>query len=475
MKLMRCYSGYSKNDVKRSLVLFFFAAIIFVACGGGSAGKAGGTQAVFEISDGVEWRQNDICAVVFVGYGKDFASVSQIDNYATYNQRFPSLRKTKKFAAETEGDEIYYIIPRYSDATVTINEYKIDLEDNMKEIIGKKLYDGEAAPLLIRCNISDLHPNTTVTVTGGGKSVTFNPVSAFGERNDVQFISTDNESVGEEVNKGFLSECSYKGISAGINAKIVNGKVSVSFDREEATSIFGEQEFMLEDNYIVECKSGKCKGLFIGDVGQDYNPVLCCLMEDGGIEVIELYEALRNYDFRTSGRLRGHDNIVSVSNEGVQVGEGGYVTLFTFDKSGNKREVDFNALLNGTWIHQVKVEEYDVRYIVYLSSDWKITYVCGYVDSDVFEGFLGICRITEETDNYIIYEYEMKESDRSEMTGEAPDPEVKKGTFKVQRIGEDWFDGINITCLTGLSFHPGGLGKEATFINKYRMDNAISR
>jgi hypothetical protein len=459
-----------RSGSKHFFGLFLFVAFVLTACGGGG----GKSRSVFEISDGVEWRQNDICAIVFVGYGKDFASVSQIDNYATYNQRFPSLRKTTKFTAETEGDEIYYIIPRYSDATVFVNEYKNDLEDNMKEIIGKKLYDGDAAPLLIRCNISDLHPNTTVTVTGNGKSVTFNPMSAFGERNDVQFISMDNESVGEDVNKGFLSECSYKGISAGINAKVMNGKVSVTFDREEATAIFGGHEFMLEDNYIVECKSGKCKGIFIGDVGQDFNPVLCCLMEDGGIEVIELYEALRNYDFRTSGRLRGYDNIVSVSNEGVQVGEGGYVTLFTFDKSGNKKEVDFNALLNGTWIHQVKVEGYDVRFIVYLSSDWKITYVCGYVDSEALESFIGTCSIIEETDNYIVYEYEMKEVDLSEMTGVVPDPEVKKGTFKAQRIGEDWFDGINITCLTGLSFHPGGLGKETTFINKYRMDNAIS-
>ena len=461
------------NGNKLSFVFFLFVTFALTACGGGGS-TSGKSKAVFDISDGVEWRQNDICAIVFVGYGKDFASVSQTDNYATYNQRFPSMRKMTKFTAEAEGDEIYYIIPRYSDATVFVNEYKIDLEDNMKEIIGKKLYDGDAAPLLIRCNISDLHPNTTVTVTGNGKSVTFNPMSAFGERSDVQFVSPDNEFAGEAVSKGFSAEYSYKGISAGINAKVVNGKVSVTFDREEATAIFGEQEFMLEDKYIVEGMSGACKGIFIGDVGQDFNPVLCCLLEDGGIEVIELYEALRNYDFRTSGRLRGHDNVISVSNEGVHVGEGGYVTLFTFDAPGNKKEVDFNALLNGTWIHQVKVEEYDVRYIVYLSSDWKITYVCGYVDSDVFEGFLGTCRITEETDNYIIYEYEMKESDRSEMTGVAPDPEVKKGTFKVRKIGEDWFDGINITCLTGLSFHPGGLGKEATFINKYRMDRAVT-
>ena len=482
-KFLRCNSSESKNNGNRSagsvmktITLFFFATFVLIACGGGSSSKAGASgKALFEISDGVEWRQHDICAVIFIGYGNNFVLSSQTGNYAAFSKRFPSLRKTTKFTAETEGDEIYYIIPRYSDATVIINEYKIDFENDMKEIIGKNLYDGDAMPLLIRCNISDLHPNTTVTVTGNGKSVTFNPMNVSEERNDVQFISQDNESTGEAIREGFSSEYSYKGISASINAKVINGNVSVTYDLEEATSIFGEQEFMLEDKYIVEGMSGACKGIFIGDVGQDYNPVLCCLMEDGGIEVIELYEALRNYDFSTSGRLRGHDNIVSVSNEGVHFGDGGgYATLFTLDVSGNKKEVEFNALLNGTWIHQVQDGDQLVRYIVYLSSDWKITYVCGFADSEALESFLGTCRIIEEKDNFIVYEYEMKEGDRSEMTGEAPDPEVKKGIFKVQKISDDWFDGINITCLTGLSFHSGGLREKAAFINKYRIDSAVS-
>ena len=444
---------------------FIFFAFLMMSCGGGG-------KSVFDISDGVEWRSSDICAMVFVGYGADFAAVSQTESFKMYGERIPSLKKTAKFAAMTEGDEVFYIIPRYSDATVTLSEYRIDIENDGKEIIGKKLYDGEATPILFRCNMSDLHPNTTITVTGNGKSVTFNPVSVFGERNDVQFVTTDNEFANETIRKGFSAECSYKGISGGIIARVINGKVTVSFDREEAVSIFGIEDIVIEDSYNVEGMSGACKGIFIGDVGQDYNPVLCCLREDGGVEVLELYEALRNYTFRTSGRLRGHDNIVSVSNEGVHFGDGGYVTLFTLDAKGNKKEIDFNVMLKGTWVHRTKYEEYDVTYNVYFSADWKITYVFGFVDSDVFEGYSGTCRVIEENDNTIVYEYEVKENDQSEMTGKDPDPEVKTGTLKVQRITDDWFDGVNITCISGLRFHPGELGKEAAFINKYRMNRA---
>jgi hypothetical protein len=457
-----------KNEFKRDrtiITLFLCATLFLTACGGKS-------QRVFDMSDGIEWRENDICAVVFIGYGNDFTSITQTDDYIRFCERFPSLRELTRFAAETEGDEIYYIIPRFSDATIIVNEYKIDIEDNMNEIIGAKLYDGEDAPILIKCNLSELHPNTTVMVTGRGKSLIFSPISGFVERNDMQFISSENDFSDTSIRAGFSSEYNYKGVYAGIYAGLNYGKVSISFDREEAAYIFGGMDFMLEDSYNVEGINGLCKGVFIGDVGQDYNPVLCCIMEDGGIEVLALYDALRNYDFRTSGRLLGYDNVVSVSNEGVQFGEGGgYITLFTLDASGNKKEVDFNVLLNGEWIYQTQGENGEERYIVFLSMDWKISYISGFVDAEANEIFLGTCWIIEENEKVIVYEYEMKEPDRSEMTGEAPDLTIRKGTFKVEQITDDWFDGIKVTCLTGLKFHPGGIGKEAPFVNKLKVKN----
>ena len=106
-----------------------------------------------------------------------------------------------------------------------------------------------------------------------------------------------NESESETIRKGFSSEYNYKGVNAGITAKVINGEVSISFDQDEAANVFGETAFVLDESYAVEGLSGMCKGVFIGDVGQDYNPVLCCLLEDGGVEVLALYPALRNYGF----------------------------------------------------------------------------------------------------------------------------------------------------------------------------------
>ena len=469
------YNNDLKSGGKRQIVLFLLAALALTACGGGSstAGTSNKSQAVHEISDNINWEENDIGAIVFIGYGKDFPTISQTDHYEVFRKRFPSLRKTTRFTVETEGDEVFYIIPRFSDATITVKDYVLDLDDGVKEVIDKTLYEGKSTPLLIRCNLSDLHPNITVTITGNGRAETFNPVSSFDawNYNYLQFISLIDESEFETVREGFSLEHVYQGVFAGITAKVINGEVTLSYDHEEAVYALSETEVVINDTYAIEGLSGVCKGVFIGDVGQDYNPILCCLLEDGGVEVLSLYQALRNYDFSTSGRLHGHNDVISVSNEGVGGEEGGgYITLFTSDATGNKKEIDFNAFLNGEWIYETHDENGYFRYIIYLSADWKITYIYGLVDSEALEMYMGTCHILEESETVIIYEYEMKEPDRAEMTGQAPDPTVKKGTFKAQMITDDWFDGINITCLSGLKFHPGAFGEKALFKNKYQID-----
>ena len=281
-------------------------------------------------------------------------------------------------------------------------------------------------------------------------------------------IEADND---ETLSEGFSLINRYKGMSAGITAKIINGGVSIIYDREEAVSILRETDYMLKDSYNLEGMSGICKGLFIGNVGQDYDPVLCCLMEDGGIEVIALYNALRWDDFRSSGRLPGYDNVVSVSQESVQFEDGGYITLFTVDAAGNKKEVDFNTFLYGSLYHQGEDEYGKLDCFLLLSMDWKIKYVCSVPESDVFVSFSGTCRIVEKSENFAVYKYEMREDDRSDMTDEAPDTTVKIGTFKMQKIIdrniENWFDSMVITCIEGLTFHPGKLEEEVIFRHKY--------
>ena len=444
------------------IVFLCLTTILLFVCGGCSSKVSNSTQ-----EEEVKWETNDLCAVVFLGYGNDFSSFSQTENFEANCKRFPSLEKITEFAVETEGDEVFYIIPRYADATIAVHQYNFDIEKE-RETIGKKFYQGGFEPILLRCNLSDLHPNTLVTVTGNGENVEFNPRNNGSSEKGVQYIESQDIVEKELYPTSLPEEYTYKGNAGNIRAKVNNGKVLLYYDRKEVASILRETDFALEKSYSVQGLSGKCKGVFIGDVGQDYNPVLACLLEDGNVEVLALYDAIRTFDFKTSGRLPEHVNIVSVVSGGVSFDEegGGYGTLFTIDAGGYKKEIDFNVSHNGNYIHHEDVEDGTACYIVRLSFDWKITFISGYVDSEAIEHFEGKFWIENEKfvgNNYVAtYAYEMKEADRSEMTGIPPSKTVHKGTFKMQS-NDDLGRYCDITCTKGLRFYPDALGTKVTF------------
>ena len=186
---------------------------------------------------------------------------------------------------------------------------------------------------------------------------------------------------------------------------------------------------------------------------------------------MDIYQAIRDYDFRSSGRLREFENIVTIVNEAVTYSDegGGYIALFAVIAEGNKIEINLNPM-NGVWVRQVKIDGYNVLYHIAFTKDWKMNFGFGYPESDFIVAHQGTCRmIRENYDNDKItveYEYAVKEIDRSEMTGEAPDPTIITGTFKMRQITEDLLDGVGVTCLDGLTFYPEKLGKEVIFKKK---------
>ena len=439
-------------------IVLLVVVLLLSACGG--SGKSDQNKTLGE----VKWEENDLCAVLFIGYSKDFSALAETEGFRAFCEQFPSLQKMTKFTVETEGDEVYYIIPRHRGASVIVHEYKFDIE-NMEEIVGKELYRGGAEPVLIRCNFSDIHPNTFITVTENDKSVTFNPMSSMGEREGVQFVFLNETD--PNVSAPLLpAECEY----AGIRATIENGKVFLHFDLDKLqVADFYEVPYPIENRpYLVEGMSGACKGVLIGDVGQDAYPVLACLLEDGGLEIMDIYKAICDYDFRSSGRLREFENVITVVNEVVSYSDegGGYIALFAVIAEGNKIEINLNPI-NGAWVYQVEGEHGMERYILTLTKDWKIAFISGYADSEAIETYAGTCRmIRENYDNdkiFVEYEYEMKEVDRFEMTGKAPDPTIRTGRFKMQQIEEILSKGMGITCVEGLMFHPEKRGKEVIF------------
>jgi len=109
-------------------------------------------------AQGYPWSDGELYALAFLGYhpvdstSNDWAS-------ADFFQTHPALGSAALGDAVFHiGDEYFYLLPRYSDATIRIEE--IDTAGNT---IGL-LWEGEGMPIVFGANVSDLYPNTCVTI-----------------------------------------------------------------------------------------------------------------------------------------------------------------------------------------------------------------------------------------------------------------------------------------------------------------------
>ena len=93
-----------------------------------------------------------------------------------------------------------------------------------------------------------------------------------------------------------------------LSAFIRNGRVMVSVKQAAGSRNDGI--------YAIEGINGKCIGLFTGDIGQETNPFLCMLMDDGGVELLNYHSVMGWSDIEpghllSSGRLPEMTDIVS--------------------------------------------------------------------------------------------------------------------------------------------------------------------
>lgn len=120
------------------------------------------TQAPDELEQLRQEMEPAIAGVVFLGYGENGLESQEIrDNILEkgYDVRFPFLRDLDRIV-QTDGYELYCIIP--ADPAASVDVYQWDAETGTT---GEPLYqssDGE--PFLLLCNVSDIMPNTVVTI-----------------------------------------------------------------------------------------------------------------------------------------------------------------------------------------------------------------------------------------------------------------------------------------------------------------------
>jgi len=279
-------------------------------------------------AEGVDWEDGNFCAVAFLGYG-DVDELAEGEVFAALVRDHPGFGKTDSIPrAETKGDYVFAVLPRWPDARVSVREYTKDASGS-NEIFGKTLYTGGGGPFFVRCDNDGAWPNARVTITRGSDTFDYQPYVDYQSGYlYLEIGDTGVQDVTPEIeHEGDYSAYEYAAVYT------IGAVPQVSVDPDAAAQYFG---FRPEAGpWPVTGTTGKCRRVFVGCVGQEVWPVALFLMDDGGVEYLEIAKAIRNnYDFTSQGRLALTDIAKFVSAEVSDGGAGGYTTIFAIDKGG---------------------------------------------------------------------------------------------------------------------------------------------
>lgn len=337
----------------RRIVSLLAICAALVPCGN-TGGKSTGDE-----FQSINWRDNDAAAVICVGMctnESDLRDSGLLDRYSK------SYGLENLETVQTKGDEWYIVIPRHSKATVKVNAVEIDENCNLHKSM--LLAERDGRPFLLRCNVSDLYCNVAISIEGkdGKPLVDYSPM-----------ISLKDGKAFVRLSRG-IDECP-------------------------------------EGEYEIEDLSGKCRGVFIGNIGQDINPIVCLAMENGGLEIFSLFSATQTGRFDSSGPLDGFKDIEAFKDSTVVDtfdGEfaGAYVTIFALDKNGDAKEIELTPSLNAEISFLQNNDDGKItEHKIVITQDWKITYSTSWFEGDPIEEYRGRIRpLKADYDNHV-FEY----------------------------------------------------------------------
>ena len=337
----------------RRIVSLLAICAALVSCGN-TGGKSTGDE-----FQSINWRDNDAAAVICVGM---YTNESDLRDSGLLDRYSKSYGLENLETVQTKGDEWYIVIPRHSKATVKVNAVEIDENCNLHKSM--LLAERDGRPFLLRCNVSDLYCNVAIRIEGkdGKPLVDYSPM-----------ISLKDGKAFVRLSRG-IDECP-------------------------------------EGEYEIEDLSGKCRGVFIGNIGQDINPIVCLAMENGGLEIFSLFSATQTGRFDSSGPLDGFKDIEAFKDSTVVDtvdGEfaGAYVTIFALNKNGDAKEIELTPSLNAEISFLQNNDDGKItEHKIVITQDWKITYSTSWFEGDPIEEYRGRIRpLKADYDNHV-FEY----------------------------------------------------------------------
>lgn len=178
-----------KTTIKKllALVLATVMAASLAACGGGG-GEAESdtpkstpkpTPELTVVDSGMlkqAMSDDEAMAVAYLGWCED--ELDKVEDYLTainmdngdYSFMFEI---TEDYRVDAQGDELYCIVPKNDDDTVTISEWIIDEYNDWQGEEGNVLYHkkNDGNPILLKCNESEIVPNVLITITDADGNV----------------------------------------------------------------------------------------------------------------------------------------------------------------------------------------------------------------------------------------------------------------------------------------------------------------
>ena len=430
-----------KRFFRYGLVAVLLPAL-FVACTG-----------VRRTTSNIEWQEGEQVAVAFLGYYDSFAAFRSAPSYVRLSRTFPQLVE----AAEVEaglGRELYLVLPRTPETSVAVlGEGALVSEDGSREF-----WRAAGTPLLVHCNFYE--PNCRVVCgDGAGDPVGFllqvDPGSgalvlpAAGAHDISLPVPAPMEGY-----TAFDYGTDFEDRDLGIRLRLEAGKPVLTIAAAPLAALgYDADSFRLSDgDNPFSGINGLCKGVFLGTIGQDYNPVACVVMENGDIKKCSVFYAMQQGEPELSGALPGFKDVVGFEN-GVG-GDFEYATIYAVDARGGSTEIphfnDYCLFLAQDGGASVEAT---------LSPDWRF-YVNRISEDGAFEIYNGTFSLTDRRAGEDRFQYRLEQYARQEGDEFQTVKRTGKGSFTARDV-----DGSFEVRLTGTDvFRSGTLFRDARLV-----------
>ena len=117
---------------------------------------------------GISWDSDHLFGISFLGYHQDLNQFLKSAAFNDFTKKYPAAANS--IPVDMGGDEIFCVIPRKVDLSTAVCSYN----DRTGEY-GPFIYEGIGRPILLKCNISDLYPNSAVWVSRGEFAIEYYP------------------------------------------------------------------------------------------------------------------------------------------------------------------------------------------------------------------------------------------------------------------------------------------------------------